>query len=162
MSATGLFNFTLSYSLWANYGSPRCLLHLRQWYSYLHALSALRVPLVHFLRHLMRGSCRCRIFLLVPGIAALGFLMYHGMTMNWLKCSPVERPENNLANWIQMRALDTEHGRVALYSLGAYSLLLLFDSFVSMVCCCCFEEMPDDDGSRLSRETAAGGKIKAD
>ncbi|KAJ1496316.1 hypothetical protein T484DRAFT_1923966 [Baffinella frigidus] len=108
MCLAGFFNFALSYSIWANYGSPR-------------------------------------MFLLAPGIAAIGLLAHHGLSMQWLKCNPVERPANNLANWIQMKALDTEHGRVAMYTLAAYAALLTFDALISMVCCCCVEEMADDE-----------------
>lgn len=70
------------------------------------------------------------MFLLAPGIAAIGLLAHHGLSMQWLKCNPVERPANNLANWIQMKALDTEHGRVAMYTLAAYAALLTFDALI--------------------------------
>jgi hypothetical protein len=81
MAGTGLLNFCLSYSIWANYGSPR-------------------------------------MFLLLPALASTGLLTRTGLKMKWLMCHPVERPQNNLANWISMDALDTEHGRVALAAIG--------------------------------------------
>lgn len=108
MAGTGFINFCLSYSIWANYGSPR-------------------------------------MFLLFPCLASSGLLATMGLKMKWLLCHPVEKPQNNLANWISMDALDTEHGRVALFAIAAYMALLSLDFCVSMMCCCCIEVIEDDD-----------------
>ena len=86
-----------------------------------------------------------RMFLLLPGITSLGVLFTLGLRMKWLLCRPVTKPTNNLSNWISMDALDTEHGRVALYSIALYAAVLIFDCFVSFTCCCCIEEVEDDD-----------------
>jgi hypothetical protein len=84
------------------------------------------------------------MFLLLPGLVSLAVLIYAGLRMKWLLCKPVAKPTNNLSNWIAMDALDTEHGRVALYSIAAYSTVLMFDLFVSFTCCCCIEEVDED------------------
>mmetsp|Transcript_36424 Transcript_36424/g.74772 ORF Transcript_36424/g.74772 Transcript_36424/m.74772 type:complete len:212 (+) Transcript_36424:131-766(+) len=115
MCIVGFLNFALSYSIWANHGSPR-------------------------------------IFLLTPGISALLWLIYSGLQMKWLLCRPVQKPQNNLANWISMDALDTEHGRVALFTLACYTALLCFDACICFVCCCCVEEMEEDEEPLKEKE----------
>ena len=54
------------------------------------------------------AACQHSMFLLLPGLASTGLLASMGIRMKWLLCHPVERPQNNLANWISMDALDTE------------------------------------------------------
>ena len=51
-----------------------------------------------------------------------------------------------------MYALDTEHGRVALYSVAAYAAILMFDMFVSFTCCCCIEEVEDDSATTKTKQ----------
>lgn len=75
----------------------------------------------------------------------MAWLGYTGLQMKWLMCHPVQKPTNNLANWISMDALDTEHGRVALFTLACYAALLFFDICMCFLCCCCIEEMEEED-----------------
>jgi hypothetical protein len=88
-----------------------------------------------------------RMFLLLPAITTLGVLFSLGLRMKWLLCRPVTKPTNNLSNWISMDALDTEHGRVALYSIALYAAILMFDFFVAFTCCCCIEEVDEEDAA---------------
>ena len=108
---------------------------------------------------LLNAECRVisfmfehRMFLLLPAILSLAVLGYIGLNMKWLLCKPVAKPTNNLSNWISMYALDTEHGRVALYSVAAYAAILMFDMFVSFTCCCCIEEVEDDSATTKTKQ----------
>mmetsp|Transcript_6137 Transcript_6137/g.19743 ORF Transcript_6137/g.19743 Transcript_6137/m.19743 type:complete len:148 (+) Transcript_6137:163-606(+) len=93
-----------------------------------------------------------RIFLLTPGLLSLGGIGYVGVSMKWLLCQPVDKPTNNFSNWISMPALETEHGRVALFCISALWLILLFDLCLSFVCCCCIEVVDETELSETKQK----------